>query len=471
MKEMMLQRRANSRGESAAAPPIVYEVLRSPGQPLDRATREYMSTRFNGNFSRVATQSQAQLALGRAGDSYEQEADAAADRIVTDAGFLTPIYDFSQVRVHTDFKAAESADAVNALAYTVGSHIVFGAGQYAPSSISGKRLVAHELTHVIQQGGSAVNDGRTVQTQILQRDEDEGGDEGKEEKKPKSPFDPPDQLGKCSFDILNPGKFVNCCTEAIGDAEICSDQVRKFKDFFNRFKDPCPGPAKKPDGTCCPLPMIWDGLKGKCSKTVTPLGKPTVPPVSPAPSFGCLPGEKPNLYGGCCKPGEKVDKRGMPCIPETPAAPKVPPGGPPPSGAPVASPPGNLKLHFNLDKPAVGVAATEDSLLKSLVPGDKSQWTSLLTQLRSNPSWKFQLVGKASPEGPDTYNLDLGKRRAQLVAKILMDKGIDRSRIVEVTPECTQVESGIYTCGETDAAGPEDRQVKVLFSGAAGPTP
>src|SRR5712664_3612668 len=58
MKEMMLQRRANSRGESAAAPPIVYEVLRSPGQPLDRATREYMSTRFNGNFSRVATQSQ-----------------------------------------------------------------------------------------------------------------------------------------------------------------------------------------------------------------------------------------------------------------------------------------------------------------------------------------------------------------------------------------------------------------------------
>jgi hypothetical protein len=61
-------------------------------------------------------------------------------------------FDFSQVRVHTDAQAAESARAVNALAYTVGSDIVFGAGQYAPGTAAGKRLLAHELTHVVQQG-------------------------------------------------------------------------------------------------------------------------------------------------------------------------------------------------------------------------------------------------------------------------------------------------------------------------------
>jgi len=62
-------------------------------------------------------------------------------------------HDFSHVRVHTDAKAAESAHAVNALAYTVGRDAVFGAGQFAPGTTNGKRLLAHELTHVMQQSG------------------------------------------------------------------------------------------------------------------------------------------------------------------------------------------------------------------------------------------------------------------------------------------------------------------------------
>jgi hypothetical protein len=60
-------------------------------------------------------------------------------------------HDLSHVRVHTDRKAAESAQAVGALAYTVGRDIVFGAGQYQPTSAGGNRLLAHELTHVMQQ--------------------------------------------------------------------------------------------------------------------------------------------------------------------------------------------------------------------------------------------------------------------------------------------------------------------------------
>ncbi|MFM7464596.1 MAG: DUF4157 domain-containing protein, partial [Cyanobium sp.] len=62
--------------------------------------------------------------------------------------------DFSQVRVHTDDLAQQSARDVHALAYTVGSHVVFGAGRYAPSSPEGQRLLAHELAHVVQQGGA-----------------------------------------------------------------------------------------------------------------------------------------------------------------------------------------------------------------------------------------------------------------------------------------------------------------------------
>jgi hypothetical protein len=92
----------------AAVPPVVVQrVLRASGQPLDQAVRADMEARF-----------------GR---------------------------DFGQVRVHTDPEAAASARAVGALAYTVGEEIVFGSGQHQPHSSTGRRLLAHELAHVVQQ--------------------------------------------------------------------------------------------------------------------------------------------------------------------------------------------------------------------------------------------------------------------------------------------------------------------------------
>ena len=63
-------------------------------------------------------------------------------------------FDFSRVRVHTDAQAAQSARAVGARAYTIGSDVVFGAGEYAPRSREGQRLIAHELTHVRQQASA-----------------------------------------------------------------------------------------------------------------------------------------------------------------------------------------------------------------------------------------------------------------------------------------------------------------------------
>ncbi|HEX8167054.1 MAG TPA: DUF4157 domain-containing protein [Beijerinckiaceae bacterium] len=91
----------------AAVPPIVDEALRSPGAPLDPATRAYMEPRFG--------------------------------------------HDLSTVRVHADGGAARSARAVAARAYTVGPEVVFGAGEYRPQTSAGRSLLAHELAHVVQQ--------------------------------------------------------------------------------------------------------------------------------------------------------------------------------------------------------------------------------------------------------------------------------------------------------------------------------
>jgi Putative regulator of cell autolysis len=66
-------------------------------------------------------------------------------------------YDFSGVRIHTDAKAAESARAIDALAYTVGRDVVFGTGQHTPETGAGRLLLAHELTHVVQQPVATVS--------------------------------------------------------------------------------------------------------------------------------------------------------------------------------------------------------------------------------------------------------------------------------------------------------------------------
>lgn len=106
-RKKRLQRKASNYAKPGTVPTIVHEVLRSPGQPLDAKTRAFMEPRFG--------------------------------------------HDFSGVRAHTDYRAAESAHAVNALAYTVGQDVVFGAGQYAPSTAAGQKLLSHELAHIVQQ--------------------------------------------------------------------------------------------------------------------------------------------------------------------------------------------------------------------------------------------------------------------------------------------------------------------------------
>ena len=93
-------------------PSIIHDVLRSSGQRLETTTRAFMESRFG--------------------------------------------HDFSKVRVYTGSAAQQSSRALNARAYTIGSNIVFGPGHFAPHTEPGRRLLAHELTHVIQQSSGGL---------------------------------------------------------------------------------------------------------------------------------------------------------------------------------------------------------------------------------------------------------------------------------------------------------------------------
>ena len=107
-EETTVQRKAADPGAAAGtAPHTVNDVLRSPGQPLEPATRAFFEPRFG--------------------------------------------YDLSGVRVHTGGAAEQSARDVNAHAYSVGHDVVFGSHQYAPGTTHGQTLIAHELAHVLQQ--------------------------------------------------------------------------------------------------------------------------------------------------------------------------------------------------------------------------------------------------------------------------------------------------------------------------------
>jgi outer membrane protein OmpA-like peptidoglycan-associated protein len=157
-KKEMLQRKSNASQEPGVAPPIVNDVLHSPGQQLDLKTQRYMESRFEPDSNYAGPQIDksaggSDLRIGAADDPAEKEADRVADRAVRGPEFYGARFrqDFSGIRVHADDRSAEAAHAVNAEAFTVGQHVVFGAGRYAPTSMQGKHLLAHELTHSLQQ--------------------------------------------------------------------------------------------------------------------------------------------------------------------------------------------------------------------------------------------------------------------------------------------------------------------------------
>lgn len=155
-RKKRLRRRSAVQSGNDQAPAIVQDVLRSSGRSLDPATRTFFESRFGQDSGRTPDDDsrtiQTKVTVNQPGDRYEQKADRMAEQVMRTPARPQAGYDFTRARVHTDTRAAASARAVNALAYTVGNDVVFEAGQYAPETSAGRRLTAHELAHVIQHG-------------------------------------------------------------------------------------------------------------------------------------------------------------------------------------------------------------------------------------------------------------------------------------------------------------------------------
>jgi hypothetical protein len=129
----------------------------------DRVADQVMAYQPAHSFSNVSTpkiQRRAEHSSEKTG-----EVPASVERVLASSGSPLPItvrkdmeqrfgQDFSQVRIHTGPSAEQSAHDINANAYAVGNNIVFGSGSFAPESQQGKHLLAHELTHVVQQSGN-----------------------------------------------------------------------------------------------------------------------------------------------------------------------------------------------------------------------------------------------------------------------------------------------------------------------------
>jgi hypothetical protein len=177
MRSGFLQRRGTGQAKPDWLPLIAH------GAP-QRATCAPREGRFGHDFSQVPVHADTPVALqakptvGEPGDKYEQEADKVADvvmrmpethliRSMRGGGqplsssareFFEPRMgrDFSQVRVHTDARAAGFTHALKAKAFTTGRDIFFAPGQHDPHSQPGKRLLGHELAHVVQQAEGVV---------------------------------------------------------------------------------------------------------------------------------------------------------------------------------------------------------------------------------------------------------------------------------------------------------------------------
>lgn len=157
-----VQRHADGGQPAGDAPSSVYGVLASPGRPLDPAVQTFMESRFGYAFNtarpaRAVPTADATLKVGPADDPFERQADEVAGRITAMAPPTAGArHDFSRVRVHTEDAAAASARELGARAYTVGEHIAFDRGEYAPETARGRLLLAHELTHTLQQAQTGV---------------------------------------------------------------------------------------------------------------------------------------------------------------------------------------------------------------------------------------------------------------------------------------------------------------------------
>lgn len=429
------------RMSTLGVPPIVHEVLRSPGQPLDSDARGFFESRFG--------------------------------------------HDFGLVRIHTDTKAMESAQAVNALAYTVGRDVVLGSG-YRPGTTAGRRVLAHELAHVVQQAFSTA------------RETPEGIEIG-------SPEDSAEREAEHAAHDLD-----RLSAPRSGQSQLClrrqsstDEQPKKepppvipLPHPFDRLdiKPIIPGPIGAP--SLEDLNKAWWFLHGQSKGTPGNVGcapgwemRSSGPaeglccPPSSADPDRCCPPYRLTSLGRCCSSGEYA--QGFECVKFTTLEIKVPDGGKG-AGLPTAPPAGpfihaprrglgltspltiSMDIYFKQNRPSA-VVSGESALRESLTASGAAIFSSIVEWLKRGPQFSVQLTGKASIEGRPTHNLELGDYRARSVAAALTSEGIGVDRIADppgLPAPCTRLEDGIHNCGDllsSKTIDERDRQVRATL--------
>jgi hypothetical protein len=409
----MLQRSASHAGVTNTAPPIVHEVLRSPGRSLDAATRAFMEPRLG--------------------------------------------HDFSHVRVHHDGQADQSARAVQASAYTVGYNVVFANGQYRPETSEGRTLMAHELAHVVQQESAPPTSTLKLGAadSALERAADQAArgvatdpSRAPEMMLQRQPFPEdtrPPNLGppvqelplppRCSIIRNNNGQWSWQCkgVPGIGSTpEIPLDP----RDIPDRLRDLIPkGPGDTPGG-----------------------GRQTFP-WPPTPDTG-LP---PNWFEDLCKRS-----------PNSPLC--LPPMGDPKPGQPsptetLTRPTGifwTWDVPFEHDQPSSAGGAANGGLTGE----GATSLDTIIFLLNQDPTMQVRLIGHTSEEGDATHNLELSRRRVQLVYQRLDAAGLSGRVVNPIQSDgkesgCTRVDFGMWACGESQATQgevrAEERKVAVTF--------
>lgn len=358
--------------------------------------------------------------------------------------------DFSAVRVHRDARAARAADALAAHAYAVGSDIAFAGGRYAPQTPAGRRLLAHELAHVVQHARDPAP--------VIAR-------QGDEPLIPIPVFDELDICGEVEGRRLCGSDLKKAC-EIVPSLPICGL-------FKKKGRKPKPKPAPCPPGFRA---GTASGFEGMCCQGEIHSAQSCCPPeriTTGSPFLRCCPPgtqpdaekkdcEKPaacppeqQAFGGrCCEP--PLVPKGFACV--EPEKKKTPPKEKPPP-KPAVETVLTTAIAFERDRPqswynpaaAYGVSVTGKG---------KTAFDALVELLATDVALKVRLAGNASIEKPaddPQYNQRLTERRVQLIARELERRGIDRTRIADPSdapslPGCEELDDGIHACGDTGAA-------------------
>ncbi|WP_431066961.1 eCIS core domain-containing protein [Methylotuvimicrobium sp.] len=339
-------------------------------------------------------------------------------------------HDFSQVRVHLGGVAEQSAREVNDQAYTVGRNIVFGAGQFAPQTHTGRRLLAHELSHVVQQTG---NSSPKIQRQP-EKDQGPSSEIGKAldkndlfQKLPKAARDKileeidkaPETITKAVLDkIIDLAPIDSEYKEGLkkaGEAIITAvtgreapsvskcDAVSGYHEgTSSTYKGMCCRGSIESEMTCCPKDKFAPNNIPVCCKGDEYVTTDFKCEKASAIDFStiCMPPGKKDALGKCCMPPLDVIN-GM-CV--NPPKPKPPPQ------------PFSIKFSLGV----IDDYNIDESVLNSrqTLHFEKIK-KRILQYLEFCPSSMITIIGFADKPGTEEHNFDLGQRRADYVKFLL----------------------------------------------------